>query len=96
MGLFLEERYYIIYTWLNSFRVIGRVLQRDEERFGAAKSVLTELVAILEPDLVGELADERTVLATGTPDRQCRRRQRHAAFRCFHGSVVLHHSLRIR
>ncbi len=48
--------------------VLGRVLQRDKECFGTAQGIFAEFVAVLEPELVGELADERAMLAAGTPD----------------------------
>ena len=48
--------------------VFGGVLKPDEECLGTAQGVRAEFVAVLEPELVGELADERAVLAAGTPD----------------------------
>src|SRR5664279_1890020 len=48
--------------------VLSGILQSDKECFGAAQGVGTKLGTVLELELVGELADEWTVLSPGAPD----------------------------
>src|SRR5271165_4896421 len=48
--------------------VFGGVLKSDKECLRAAQGVRVELCTVLESELVSKLADERAVLAAGTPD----------------------------
>src|SRR6478736_1488808 len=48
--------------------VLGRILQRDEERLGLQHRFPRHLRAILEADLECEFADERAMLAPRAPD----------------------------
>src|SRR5688572_15500693 len=57
---------------VEGYPVLGRVLKRDEERRRPCDRVLTQILAVLEADLKGELADERAVLAARPPERDVR------------------------
>src|SRR6478736_5822268 len=48
--------------------VLGRILQRDEERLGLQHRFPRHLGAVLEADLECEFADERAMLAPRAPD----------------------------
>src|SRR5215468_8962716 len=52
--------------------VLRGVLERDEERLGTPQRLLAQVLPPLELELVGELADERPVIAPGAPERHVR------------------------
>src|SRR5262249_15121466 len=52
--------------------IAGGVLKCQEERLAAPQGFLLELLAALELDLKGELADERSVVAADAPERDVR------------------------
>src|SRR5262249_30298179 len=53
--------------------VSGGVLECNEERLGTPQRFLPQVLPPLELELVGELADERAVVAPGAPERDVRR-----------------------
>src|SRR5262249_45944744 len=53
--------------------VLRGVLKRNEERLGTPQRLLAQILPPLELELVGELADERPVIAPGAPERHVRR-----------------------
>src|SRR5215475_7560518 len=48
--------------------VPGGILQSEEEGFRALQRLVVQILAALELDLVGELPDQRTVIAAGAPE----------------------------
>src|SRR5262249_40883702 len=53
--------------------VCGGVLECNEDRLGTPQRFLPQVLPPLELELVGELADERAVVAPGAPERDVRR-----------------------